>query len=204
MVCDADVCAGAGWTLPDFAASCLDGGARLLQIRAKTTPSREFLRDTRLVVRRAESCSAVVIVNDRADIARLADAHGVHVGQDDLCPADARTIVGDAAMVGLSTHTIEQLRSALVEPADYVAIGPVFGTTTKDTGYSAVGLEMVRTAVATMNGRRPVVAIGGIGLDRAAEVLTAGASSVAVITDLLVGNDPAARVRAYLARLARV
>ena len=190
--------------MSDFAAACFDGGASLLQVRAKTLSSRELLAAVEDILRRAEPYNSRVIVNDRADIARLAGAHGVHVGQDDLTPADVRTIIGDDATVGLSTHTREQLRAASAEPVDYVAIGPVFGTTTKDTGYSSVGLEMVRSAASAMNGRMPVVAIGGITLDSAADVLAAGAASVAVITDLLTGNDPATRVRAYLARLARV
>lgn len=204
MVCDAEVCAKAGWTTPEFAAACFDGGARLVQVRAKTTASREFLSDVVKILQRAEPYGAVVIVNDRADIARLSGAHGVHVGQDDLSPSDVRAVAGDAATVGLSTHTVEQLHAARREPVNYVAIGPVFGTTTKETGYSSVGLGMVRTAVEAMHGAVPVVAIGGISLEHAADVLAAGASSVAVITDLLVGNDPTARVGAYLTRLARV
>ena len=204
MVCDADVCQRAGWTPSDFAAACLDGGATFLQVRAKTASSRDFLAVVEDILRRAEPYDGIIIVNDRADIARIAGADGVHVGQDDLTPSDVRTIVGDEATVGLSTHTVEQLRAANVEPVDYVAIGPVFGTSTKDTGYSAVGLDMVRAAADVMNGRVPVVAIGGITLDRAADVVAAGAASVAVITDLLAGNDPAVRVRAYLSRLARV
>jgi thiamine-phosphate pyrophosphorylase len=204
VVCDAEVCERAGWTLPNFAAACLDGGARLLQVRAKAISSRGFLAAVSEILRRAEPYNSIVVVNDRADIARLAGAQGVHVGQDDLTPSDVRTIVGEAAFVGLSTHTADQLRSAVSEPVDYVAIGPVFGTTTKDTGHNAVGLGLVTTAVDVMNARVPVVAIGGITLDRAPDVLAAGASSVAVITDLLVGNDPAARVRTYLARLTRV
>jgi thiamine-phosphate pyrophosphorylase len=204
-VCDAEVCAKAGWTLPDFAAACMDGGATLLQVRAKHTPSRTFLDDTERIMRRAAAAQATVIVNDRADIARLAGAHGVHVGQDDLTPAAVRQVIGAHALVGLSTHTGEQLAAAMREPVQYVAVGPVFGTATKDTGYMPVGLRMVREAADTArDSLMPIVAIGGITLDRAPDVLDAGASAVAVITDILVGNDPAARVRAFLERLARV
>ncbi len=205
VVCDAEVCAKAGWTLPDFAAACMDGGATLVQVRAKLTPSRTFLDDTERIMRRAAAAQATVIVNDRADIARLAGAHGVHVGQDDLRPTAIRQVVGAHALVGLSTHTTEQLAAAMREPVQYVAIGPVFGTATKDTGYRPVGLRMVREAADTArDARMPLVAIGGITLDLASDVLGAGASAVAVITDILVGNDPAARVRAFLERLARV
>ena len=106
-------------------------------------------------------------------------------------------------MVGLSTHSLEQLERALDEPVDYVAIGPVFGTTTKDTGYEAVGIDLVREAARRATARgRPLVAIGGITLDRAAEVVRAGAASVAVISDLVSTGDPEARVRAYLRQLS--
>lgn len=183
----------------------MDGGATLLQIRAKQAPSRAFLADADLVVSRASQAGALVIINDRADVARLCGAAGIHVGQDDLSPADARTVVGAGALVGLSTHTPAQLADALQQPVDYVAIGPVFATPTKNTGYDAVGLDLVRHAVEFARPRQlPVVAIGGITLDRAHEVLAAGASSVAVIADLFATNDPAKRVRAYLERLSRV
>jgi thiamine-phosphate pyrophosphorylase len=144
-------------------------------------------------------------VNDRADIARIADASGVHVGQDDMTPADVRAVAGEQAIVGLSTHTPEQVQDAVRQPVSYVAIGPVFTTSTKDTGYDAVGLERLRTA-ATIAGAAglPVVAIGGITLERAADVAAAGAQSVAVIGDLLLGSDPRQRVRDYLRLFSRV
>lgn len=204
-VCDANVCARAGWTLPDFASACIDGGATLLQIRAKHLPSRTVLAAADTIVARAASAGVTVIINDRADVARLSGAGGVHVGQDDLPPSDIRSIVGPAAVVGLSTHTPEQLAEALAEPVDYVAIGPVFTTSTKATGYDAVGLELVRQAADAAAARQlPLVAIGGINLDRAPAVIAAGAASIAVITDLLATNDPTARVRAYLDRLSRI
>jgi thiamine-phosphate pyrophosphorylase len=198
-VCDAEVCGRANWTLVDFAAACLAGGATLLQIRAKGLGGRDFLEAATAIVARASASGATVIVNDRADIARLSGAAGVHVGQDDLTPAQVRAILGPDAIVGLSTHTAEQLDRALREPIDYVAIGPVFGTDTKATGYEPVGVEAVRTAAARSAARGvPLVAIGGITRDRAREVLAAGARSVAVISDLLAGSDPATRVREFL------
>jgi thiamine-phosphate pyrophosphorylase len=140
-----------------------------------------------------------VIVNDRADIARLCGAAGVHVGQEDLTVAQVRAVLGPDAIVGLSTHTAEQLERALREPIDYVAVGPVYGTDTKATGYQPIGLESVRAAaVRTAPRSLPVVAIGGINRDNARQVLAAGARSVAVISDLLAGGDPAARVRGFL------
>ena len=193
------MCERAGWTLVDYAAACLAGGARLLQIRAKHLAGRDFLDGARAIVDRAASCGATVIVNDRADIARLSGAAGVHVGQDDLAPAQVRVILGPDAIVGLSTHNAAQLDRALREPIDYVAVGPVFGTDTKATGYEAIGVESVRTAAVRAGARDlPVVAIGGITRDRAPHVLAAGARSVAVISDLLAGGDPALRVREYL------
>ena len=152
---------------------------------------------------RASASGATVIVNDRADIARLSGAAGVHVGQDDLAPAQVRGLLGPDAIVGLSTHTTEQLDRALREPVDYVAVGPVFGTATKATGYEPIGVELVRTAAARCAARNvPLVAIGGITRDRAQEVLAAGARSVAVISDILANGDPAARVRDFLVNIS--
>jgi thiamine-phosphate pyrophosphorylase len=147
-------------------------------------------------VRAAEPYHASVIVNDRVDLAKMSRAAGVHVGQDDLAPAAARELLGADAIVGYSTHTTAQIEAALTQPISYVAVGPVFGTATKDTGYRAVGLELVRSAAALARGL-PVVAIGGITLETAPAVLDAGASCVAVIGDLLAGGDPRGRVAAY-------
>jgi thiamine-phosphate pyrophosphorylase len=149
----------------------------------------------------AQGASAAVIVNDRADIASLAHAAGVHVGQEDLLPAHVRRVVGTAAIVGFSTHSPEQIDAALQMPISYFAVGPVFGTRTKDTGYEGVGLALVREGAQRALGRMPLVAIGGITLDTARSVIDAGATSVAVITDLLMGN-PETRVRQYLSVLA--
>jgi thiamine-phosphate pyrophosphorylase len=201
-ICDADACERAGWTLVDFAAACLDGGARFLQIRAKAASSGWLLEAAQAVMRRAEGSGALIIVNDRADIARLAGADGVHVGQEDLSPSAIRPLLGVTACIGLSTHTIAQIEAASGQPIDYLAIGPVFGTATKETGYAAVGLERVREASALTRAMNlPLVAIGGVTLDRAVQVLRAGAQSVAVISDLLSTNDPEARARAYVEAL---
>lgn len=196
-IIDQDVAARFGWTVPALAEAYLEGGARFLQVRAKHATGAEYLKMCEDVVARARAVGAWVIVNDRADIARLAGAAGVHVGQDDLSAADARAIVGADAIVGFSTHSVDQVRAAEGMPIDYVAIGPIFGTATKETGYSALGLDVLRR-VATA---KPVVAIGGITLDRARSVIDAGAASVAVISDLLVTGSPSARVREYLSAL---
>jgi len=202
-IVDADAAARAGWTMTDLAAAYLSGGATLLQLRAKNAASGWLLDMATAVVALAHRANAIVIVNDRADIARLSGADGVHVGQDDLAPAAVRQIVaGVEAFVGLSTHTPEQLETALHLPVSYIAIGPVFSTDTKTTGYTGLGLEAVRRAAARTGQRGvPLVAIGGVTLETAPEIIRAGAGTVAVISDLVAAGDPAARVRAYLARL---
>jgi thiamine-phosphate pyrophosphorylase len=209
VIIDADVARAHGWTVPALARACLDGGARVLQVRAKTVGAAELLKLCEQVAADVGRFGGRLIVNDRADVARLVEGAGVHVGQDDISPAQAREIVGPGVIVGLSTHTAEQVQAAVTEPISYVAAGPVFGTRTKDTGYEAVGLELVRhaarfaTARSTRGSTRsiPVVGIGGIRLDRAASVIEAGATAVAVISDVLATGDPEARVRAYVALL---
>lgn len=153
---------------------------------------------------RARPAGALVVVNDRADIARLAAADGVHLGQDDLEPASARRILGARAVMGISTHSRAQVAEALRLPVDYIAVGPIFGTSTKDTGYRPSGTGLVTEAASALRefaDRRPLVAIGGITLERAPELLAAGAQSVAVISDLLSTGNPEARVRAFLQAL---
>jgi thiamine-phosphate pyrophosphorylase len=132
------------------------------------------------------------VVNDRADIARIVGADGLHVGQDDLMGTDARKVVGPGVLLGVSTHHLAQLAAAAAQPVDYVAIGPVFPTRTKDNPDPVVGLEMVRRARAATS--RPLVAIGGITRENARSVVEAGADGVAVISDLLDAPDLA---RAY-------
>jgi thiamine-phosphate pyrophosphorylase len=198
-IVDVLVAGNAGWNPADLAKAFLDGGARLLQLRAKELPSGAFLDLSDTLVALAHEYDARVIVNDRLDVARLSGAAGVHVGQEDLPPASARAQLGPAAIIGFSTHTNAQVEGALKEPMSYVAVGPVFGTATKDTGYSAVGVDFVSEA-ARLVGSIPIVAIGGVRLDNARAAIDAGASSVAVISDLLVG-DPAERVKAFLRTL---
>ncbi len=199
-ILDATVARARGWEPASLARAFLAGGARLVQVRAKDLPSGAFLELCQTVVGMAAPLGAAVIVNDRADLARLAGAAGAHVGQDDLPAAAVRSLLGAGAIVGLSTHDEAQIAAGARGDASYLAVGPVFGTTTKETGVEAVGLDLVRHAVAH-GGGKPVVAIGGITLERAAEVVAAGASA-AVISDLLAAGDPEARVRDYVRRLA--
>ena len=158
-----------------------------------------------LADRLGEACragGALFIVNDRADVARLAGASGVHVGQEDLSPGEARVLVGPAAVVGLSTHSIEQLAAAVDHPVSYVALGPVFGTATKANPGAALGLAPFGPGSRLTAGRGlPLVAIGGITRATAADVIQAGATSVAVAGDLLA-PDPGARAKDWLARLS--
>jgi thiamine-phosphate pyrophosphorylase len=198
-ILDIDRCRARGLDPLAILDAFLEGGASLLQIRDKTSSSGSRLAFADAAVARAHAAGARIIVNDRADIARLSGADGVHVGQDDLPVADVRAIVGPDAIVGVSTHDAAQIEAAGSTSASYIAVGPVYDTSTKQTGYGARGLELIALAVAT---GKPVVAIGGITLARAPEVIAAGAASVAVISDLLADRDPAARVRSFLAILS--
>lgn len=197
-IVDADVCARDNRAPLDVARAFLSAGAKLIQLRCKGWGSAAFLDLAVTVLEDARRAEAAVIINDRADVAALSAAHGLHIGQDDLLPRDARSIIGVDPLLGLSTHTPEQWQAAIDEPICYLAIGPVFGTGTKDTGYQAVGLETVRRAsAAASHAGLPTVAIGGITIENAVSVIDAGATSVSVISDLLKG-DPEARCRAFL------
>lgn len=194
-IIDIDLCRHRGAQPEALAVACLRGGARLLQVRQKSGGSGMFVSTVHAIVQEARQYEATIIVNDRPDLALLAGAAGTHVGQEDLAVAAVRAMCGERAVIGLSTHTRPQVDEALDADVDYVAVGPIFGTDTKQTGYSARGLDLVRYAA----GRgKPVVAIGGIDLARAAVVIAAGAAAVAVISDLLTDADPETRVRRYL------
>ena len=201
VILDVDAAEAAGWTVPDLLAAFLDGGAQCIQIRAKQLASGRLLALCELAVREAAPYRAAIIVNDRPDLAVLAGAAGVHVGQDDLAPAAARALVGADAIVGYSTHTVAQVEAAVREPVSYIAVGPVFGTRTKETGHDAIGLDFVAMA-ARLSAPVPIVAIGGITLENATSVIDAGAAAVAIISDLLIDKDVAGRTRAYLQHLA--
>jgi thiamine-phosphate pyrophosphorylase len=198
-IIDVELCRARGLDPAALAQAYLSGGARILQLRHKVGSSAAFLELADSLVSLARPAGAIVIINDRADIARLSGADGVHVGQDDLSPADVRKVAGTTVVVGLSTHDARQIETALGTDATYIAVGPIYGTTTKETGYSARGLDLLGHAA----GRgKPVVAIGGITIDRVPALIGAGATGVAVISDLLVGNHPEARTREFIARLS--
>jgi thiamine-phosphate diphosphorylase len=205
VIVDADAAGRAGWTAPTCAAACLDAGARLLQVRAKDAPARDMLTWVEDLLRLAESYpDTLVFVNDRVDVAIAAGLPNVHVGQDDLPADDVRQMIGDVGHIGLSTHTRAQVEAARGAPVDYLAMGPVFGTDTKDTGYEAVGLGRVRMAVDVVQAAGlpwPVVGIGGITIERAPQVIEAGAAAVAVISAIFEGDGPAPQVRRFLRAL---
>jgi len=170
-------------------AELVAGGARFIQIREKNARSDEFYGAVVDSLAVARETGTLVIVNDRVDIVMVAGAHGVHLGQTDLPPAEARKLLGEGAIIGYSTHTIEQARVAIDMPLDYIAFGPVWPTRTKENPDPVVGLDLL-TEVKQIAGRIPVVAIGGIDETNAAATLSAGADSLAVISVLFSGNAP--------------
>jgi thiamine-phosphate pyrophosphorylase len=185
-----------GRSTQNLAQSLLDAGVRLIQYRDKLGSSREIYDVSRELAAMATRQGAALIVNDRADIALAAGADGVHVGQDDLPPSLARRILGESKVVGYSTHSLEQLAAADRQPVDYIALGPIYATQSKEHPDPVVGLEALRRA-RTLT-RKPLVAIGGITLENAPAVIEAGADSVAVIRDLTAAADPARRARDFL------
>jgi thiamine-phosphate pyrophosphorylase len=202
-IVDVDVSARAGFAPRDLCRAYLAGGARLIQLRAKSMASGPLLDLASAMSEDVRAAGGMMILNDRADLTVLADASGVHVGQEDLPAEEARRLVGPDRIVGSSTHTRQQIEVAVATPISYLAVGPMFETATKDTGYTAVGLALLRDAVtiASAHPRRlPVVAIGGITLDRAPALIDAGAASVAIITDLIT-DDPEARARQFVRQL---
>ena len=160
----------------------LAGGARLIQLRDKDATARELFDDARKCLAMTREVGGKLIINDRVDVALTADADGVHLGQDDLTVGEAREILGPNKIIGISTHNSDQFRAALETSADYIAIGPIFPTTSKENPDPVVGLELLREARRLTD--RPLVAIGGITLERAEEVVSAGADSIAVISAL--------------------
>jgi thiamine-phosphate pyrophosphorylase len=177
----------------------LDAGITLIQLRAKTMAAGAMLELADEMAGRCRRRGARFIVNDRADVARMCGADGVHVGQDDLRPERLRAMYPEPAMIGFSTHNERQIEEAWAQPISYLAVGPVFGTTSKERPDPVIGIDGVRMAAAAASRRAvPLVAIGGISIALAPQVLAAGAASVAVIADLLVG-DLATRARDFLA-----
>lgn len=182
---------------PRCARELISAGVELIQYRAKHSSSREYFEACSNLAETLASCDTRFIVNDRPDIAAMISAGGVHVGQEDLPLDIARRICGSGRWVGVSTHTVEQVRAAARTSADYIAVGPIFSTSTKEKPDAVVGTSLIREARKLT--QKPIVAIGGITRERAAEVYEAGAHSIAVIRDLLETRDPGERARELLA-----
>jgi thiamine-phosphate pyrophosphorylase len=186
----------------EIAKQLMEAGVRLLQYRAKNLAAGEMLNAAAALSRMAHCAGAAFLVNDRPDVAYLSGADGVHVGQDDLSAEQARAVVGQNRWVGVSTHNLEQFEQAAASSADYVAIGPIFATTSKANPDPVVGTDLIRRVRSLT--QKPIVAIGGIRLEHAAEVLQAGADSVAVIRDILDAAEPAKQARNFIERLEAV
>jgi thiamine-phosphate pyrophosphorylase len=177
------------------------GGASLVQLREKRASPDEFYQAALGAMLVARRLGIQIIINDRVDIAIAAGADGVHLGPDDLPPERARFLLGETRLIGFSTHTLEQALEADSAPVDYVAIGPVFQTSSKERPDAVVGLETV--AEVRRRIAKPLVAIGGVTLASASAVIEAGAGSVAVISDLLSAVDIAKRTRDFIELLER-
>jgi len=186
-IADAQMLAARDVAIQDFADSLRTAGVTLLQYRDKSGSPREILRAAAMLRETFSDPAAKLIMNDRADLAVLSGFNGVHVGQDDLSPEDARAVVGTQRLVGVSAHNEAQVRAADASCADYIAIGPVFVTGSKHNPDPVVGLEGVRRARALT--RKPLVAIGGITRANAFKVIDAGADSVAIISALIAPGE---------------
>jgi thiamine-phosphate pyrophosphorylase len=190
------------WDPVEQARAACEGGASLVQLRAKRSGDRETLAWAREIRRITRACGALFFVNDRFDLACLAEADGVHLGQTDVSPARLPERVRSRLRVGRSTHDEDQARAACGEPVDYVAFGPVFGTDSKASEYEARGLERVERIAALVT-PRPLVAIGGIDAQSAAAVLRAGARGLAVISAVASADDPVGATRELVEAFGR-
>lgn len=187
-------------SLAEQARALLDGGVRVLQLRAKTTPLRALVEQTRALMPVCRAAGAVLLVNDRVDVALVAGAHGVHLGAEDLPVEEARRILGRDSVVGATTRNLGDIRRALAAGASYAGLGPVFQTRTKTVDAPALGLEKLESIV--KDSPLPVVAISGITLENIQAVAATGVHGAAVISDLLRAADPAEQARRLSAAFA--
>jgi thiamine-phosphate pyrophosphorylase len=183
----------------DCAQKLADAGVCLLQYRNKDASTRELFDASKRLAALLLPQGVTFLVNDRADVAVLAGARGVHVGEQDLGVEAARSVIGPGKWVGVSTHNLGQFERAAATSADYIAVGPVFATSTKANPDPVVGTDFLRQVRGLTE--KPIVAIGGITLDRATEAFEAGADSVAVISDILLAPDSGKRARQFIERL---
>lgn len=183
-----DIRAGSVERLVEICRAAIDGGMTTVQLRAKGWTDRQLLEAANALAPICRSSGALLIVNDRVDVALAAGADGVHLGVDDLPVAAARRLLGPAALIGYSPETPEDRIQAEQDGADYLGVGPVYGTTTKDDAGAAIGLDGIRAAVAASP--LPIVGIGGIGIDTARPVVEAGAVGVALVGAVFLSDDP--------------
>ena len=170
----------------------IDGGIKIIQYRDKTKSIKEKVKEAKEIRELCKEHGVIFIVNDHVDIAILVDADGVHIGQDDMDPADVRKLIGDDKIIGLSTHSEEQGMKAYLNPdVDYIGVGPIFPTTTKDT--APVGLEYLEYAVKNLH--LPFTAIGGIKEHNLHEIISRGAKTVCLVSDIVGADDIAEKVR---------
>ena len=187
-----DPAVAGGRTLADLAGR-ISSSATLVQLRDKHGSTRAMVEEARALQAVLEPKGIPLLINDRVDVALAAEADGVHIGQDDMAPADARLLLGRRAIIGLSVKTVDQARTAPLDLLDYVAIGGVYGTTSKDNTATPIGVAGLRAIVQAVRAREPdypICAIAGINAANAADVIAAGADGVAVISALSLATDP--------------
>lgn len=182
-------------SLPLIAKECIKGGARVIQFRSKELSDRELFLRTK-EAQKFSNNNTIFIMNDRVDIAYLLDIDGIHLGQDDLPVAEARKLLGNEAIIGLSTHNEKQFLNALKEEVDYIAIGPIYSTRTKITNNIPLGLNFLK-AVRKLTDKT-LVAIGGINIDRAKEIWSVGIDAVAVVSDIMTSANIPAIINEYI------
>ena len=199
-IADAGLLARKNISLVSFATEMRDAGVTLLQYRDKAGTPRQILDNAAAIKEIFAGIDCMLVLNDRADLAKLAGWHGLHIGQEDLSPSGARNVLGDEAILGVSTHNEAQLLDADAGEADYIAVGPIFATNSKENPDPVVGLDGLRRARALT--KKPLVAIGGITRQNMASVIAAGADSVAVISDLMPHDEsPQKSARDFLLHL---
>lgn len=190
-----------GLSIPEQVRKLIAGGAKLIQIRDKTSSSRDFVAAAEEAIKIARQHDVQAMINDRVDLALLLNADGVHLGQEDLSPEHARRILGPNAIIGYSTHNFAQAKEALKMPVDYIAFGPVFSTSTKQNPDPVVGLDLL-SRIKSVAGEKPLVAIGGITRANVCPVLEAGADSAAIINGILSTPEQISENLAALISLA--
>jgi thiamine-phosphate pyrophosphorylase len=200
-----DPATAGGRPLPELARQ-IAGSATLVQLRDKTSSTRAMVEEARVIQSVLTPANVPLLINDRVDVALVAEADGVHIGQDDMAPADARLLLGRGAIIGLSVKSVAQAQAAPLEHLTYVAIGGVFATTSKDNTDPPVGLAGLRTIVQAIRARArefPICAIAGIAEANAADVIAAGADGVSVISALSLAADPSQAAKSLRAVVDR-